>query len=404
MRHPTRETVLCAWLGATSWLPVAVAAAHGASGDINSLGSLGAGGGYTTGAINDAGTAAVGITYNNSDDYHTWMWTAAGGVVDIRAAILDGNPRGVNNAGVIAGTVSLTPTSLYNRAFRYTPGGSLEMLGMPPGSGTWADASGVGINNAGAIAGSCEVSSNNVHAMRYTPSGDVQDLGVPLGGSNSYAAGMNNTGVVLAEGPAWNGDHAFRYIDGVGMKDLGIPASFSTDDWVDILPRAISDANEVVGSYRYWDADGSTLIWRPFRYRDGIGFIELPQPVGWDSSTPHAISNGGTAVGVSYPAVAGNSAAFLWPNDTTFVNLDAWLDEVNPAAGAEWQLLDAFDISDNSVVLGEGIHALVGGGTRVEPFLLDVSALVPEPSAVVIALAGASVSVVQRRIKRTRRR
>src|SRR5262245_40813127 len=137
------------------------------------------------------------------------------------------NPRAVNSAGQVAGTV-VSP-NYDSVAFRYTgtPGGEVQKVYLGSLGGTVTDAS--AINESGQVAGTSTLPSGWRRAYRYDfqspTSGIMRDLGT-LGGLGSTAVGMNDAGsVVGSAGTADGSNHAFMYtgtpgIDGV-MHDLG---------------------------------------------------------------------------------------------------------------------------------------------------------------------------------------
>jgi probable HAF family extracellular repeat protein len=181
----------------------------------------------------------------------------------------------------------------------------------------------------------------------------MRDLGT-LGGSDSYGYDVNDSGQVAGYS-GLSGDqfaHAFRYDGAPGagglMRDLG------TLGGAESFGYAINDAGQVAG----W----SELI---------------------DNTTLHAFLYTGT------PGAGGQ-----------MIDLDVWLDANNPAEGAKWTLSQAFGLSNTGWVTGVGYYDPDGpaGVDLVErAFLLDASALVPEPAAAALALLGASSPLLLRR-------
>lgn len=129
--------------------------------------------------------------------------------------------------------------------------------------------------------------------VRYS----VTDLGT-LGGSYSYAYGINSNGQVVGDAQTSSGvQHAFLYSGGI-MTDLGtLGGSLS-------IARSINDSGQIVGV-----SDISSSAYHPFLYSGGH-MTDLNTFVG--SSEAFGINNNGQVVGEwhnNYPGVGGR--AFL---------------------------------------------------------------------------------------------
>ncbi len=101
------------------------------------------------------------------------------------------------------------------------------------------------LNDSGQVVGySNPAGSNLVHAFVYD--GSMHDLGT-LGGSNSYAQGINNHGIVVGFSDTSTGaDHAFIYDAMHGMIDLNSLIS-PASGWVLSHANGINDAGQIVG-------------------------------------------------------------------------------------------------------------------------------------------------------------
>src|ERR1700680_83879 len=93
--------------------------------------------------------------------------------------------------------------------------------------------------------GSWKLSPRNgdVHAFLWTEVGGFQDLGT-LGGTGSYAYGINKSGEVvgyslLADGTTY---HAFLWTQAVGMQDLG-----TLGDGTSSIALAVGTSGRVLG-------------------------------------------------------------------------------------------------------------------------------------------------------------
>src|SRR5690606_30623112 len=106
-----------------------------------------------------------------------------------------------------------------SRAFLYS-GGEMHDLGTLGGSHSWA----YGINNAGQVVGFAENGDGDKRAFLYTGTpgvdGSMEDLGTLPGGSVSWAYAINDAGQITGEAETENAYSAFLYTNGQ-MYDLG---------------------------------------------------------------------------------------------------------------------------------------------------------------------------------------
>ena len=110
-------------------------------------------------------------------------------------------------------------------------------LGILGGSSSWA----TGINDAGQVVGYSTTASFDYHAFVWTASGGMRDLGT-LGGAWSEATSINDAGHVTGYSYTASVDyHAFMWTPGGSMRDLG------TLGGADSLATGINDAGQVVG-------------------------------------------------------------------------------------------------------------------------------------------------------------
>ena len=125
---------------------------------------------------------------------------------------------------------ALAPAAL---AVQYT----ITDLGTLGGTQSFA----YGINNSGQVVGYSDTSSGNQHAFLYS-GGVMQDLGT-LGGTSSGANGINNSGQVVGGSfPSSGHGHAFLYSGGV-MQDLGTLSGRAGSG-----ANGINTSGQVVGS------------------------------------------------------------------------------------------------------------------------------------------------------------
>lgn len=125
--------------------------------------------------------------------------------------------------------------------------------------------------------------------------------------------------------------------------------------------------------------------------------------LGGPYSVGRAINASGQVAGNSY--MAGNTVrhAFLYSGtpgvDGQMIDLDAWLKANNPTEGAKWTLTVAHGLTDSGLITGYGDYndgpGGLSDGTRV--FILDASALVPEPGALSLLTAGSLLLLPRQR-------
>jgi probable HAF family extracellular repeat protein len=373
-------------------------------------------------SVNDAGQVAGSSNWQGSLDTHPFRYDGtpgSGGIMrDLYTFGPDSVGTAVNNAGQVAGWWNLFGVP-GRRAFRYdgTPGsdGVMHDLGTLGG----ADASAEAINNSGQVTGGSAFTPGATlesHAFRYdgTPGsgGIMRDLGT-LGGSGSRGYGINNAGQVT--GNSYLGDtsaeptHAFRYDGTPGsggvMRDLGTLGGTNS------YGVGVNDAGQVAG---FSEITGSVAR-HAFLYTGtpgAGGVIHDLGTLGGMQSQGLAINNAGQVVGWS--EITGSTVIhpFLYTGtpgvDGRMLDLDTWLDANNPAEGAKWTLFDGFpqlSISSNTGwITGLGVYDPDGPGgiaAADRAYLLDASALVPEPSsAMMLAIAGLGLLTQLRSLRR----
>jgi len=143
-----------------------------------------------------------------------------------------------------------------------------------------------------------KLASRARHRIQGTaPSPDMIDLGT-LGGSRSYATGVNDRHEVVGFSETANGVlHAFVWRHG-RLIDLGTPEEQTS------TATAINNRGVIAGEVR---ADMNSMV--PVLWRHG-GRTDLPVPVGEFGAAAQAVNDEGEVAGYSF-GPAGNSA-FLW--------------------------------------------------------------------------------------------
>jgi probable HAF family extracellular repeat protein len=137
-------------------------------------------------------------------------------------------------------------------AFRWTPGGGLEDLGLTTGTESIA----IAISADGSVVvGEARDASGFWRAFRWTASTGMVDIGT-LGGPESAAFAVNKDGTVIVGSSLTNGStgssHIFRWTTKTGMQDLltvlQTAGVHTADKWVDL--------NNMVGV----SADGTVMV------------------------------------------------------------------------------------------------------------------------------------------------
>jgi probable HAF family extracellular repeat protein len=161
---------------------------------------------------------------------------------------------------------------------------------------------------------------------------------------------------------------------------------------------AINDKGQVAGS-----SDRADLQHHAFLYNGipGAGgqMYDLGTITG-QFSRALGINNHGDIVGYGTRPVTGQGA-FLYTGtpgvDGHMIDLNAWLDANNPIDGANWLLVTATGINDSGFITGEGFYK-IGTTSVTRAYLLDASALIPEPHS--LGLLGLCAAALARRRRR----
>jgi probable HAF family extracellular repeat protein len=118
--------------------------------------------------------------------------------------------------------------------------------------------------------------------------------------------------------------------------------------------------------------------------------------LGGTQSRGNAVNRAGQVVGYVYVPGNGATHSFLYVGtpgvDGHMIDLDKWFRTVNPAAAANWSVLDdTYDLTDAGLIVGRASYYDGPGGLHDSErlFLLDASSLVPEPGAMAVLIVGA---------------
>jgi probable HAF family extracellular repeat protein len=180
--------------------------------------------------INSAGDVVGISTVAGDASYHSFLWTATGGLQDI--GTLGGDSAyavAINSSDQIIGTS--TTADGYSHNFLWSP--STGMVAF--GNGEL-----VGINSSGEVAGIAIGEDGNLHSFLWSAATGKMDLGLAKGEKSAEATALNDLGQVVgvagtSEGFVWTkakgnqpiaGTSYFRAIDNQGAA-TGYVAIFS---------------------------------------------------------------------------------------------------------------------------------------------------------------------------------
>jgi probable HAF family extracellular repeat protein len=383
--------IRCGLIGYVSALVVIVVsqATFAAPGDFIDLGTLG-GSASEAWAVNGNGVV-VGSASIAGIGVHAFKHpgTAGGVMVDLGTLGAASEARGINDAGAVVGE-SNPGQSVPVHAFKHpgTPGSSMFDLGTLGGLQSIAR----GINAGGVVVGeSHTLSANHAFIHPGTMNGTMFDLGT-LGGSNSRGFDINASGAVVGIAQILgNAERAFKHpgTPGGAMQNLGSLGGFSG-------AAAINSAGVVVG-FSYLSGSPDRHAFRHAGTADGVMEDLGTLPGGFESYATD-INDGGAMVGQSSTSSAPGGPAVLWRSDKSIVNLDAWLDLMNPIEGAKWTLYIACSINNSGMVAGIGNYRSSPGALDYSRgFLLNASSLIPEPSSLALVLIPTFASARRKR-------
>lgn len=274
----------------------------------------------------------------------------------------------INEAGQIAGYAD-SPAIGRSTAILHD-GNSMIDLGT---LGGW-DSAAYGINDTGQVTGYAQTSNGTPHAFLYS-NGEMQDLGT-LGGGGSYGQGINNLGQVVG----------YDYIQGQGggpaafLYSNGVMTHLDTLGGSGGIAYAINDIGQIAGSSRIWFGNNS----HAFLYDDGQ-MIDLGT-LGGHTSRAYALNSLGQVTGTSVTAAAGlEYHAFLY-TDGAMYDLNSLID---PQSG--WELIEATSINDRGQITGYGLFEGRPRGFLLSPNQAAAPGGVPEPATWAMLLIGFGV-------------
>jgi uncharacterized membrane protein len=331
-------------------------------------------------AISADGTTIVGISRAaTSQAIEAFVWTEDGGIEGIGALpvpdpVSTGISVSADGTVVVGGSRGVKGWE----SFRWTRTDGMVSIGDLPGGANTSE--GMGVSADGSVIVGYAGSINNegrqnshYEAYRWTSETGLTPLGsLPGQAFHSAAKAVSADGsVIVGEtigNPSGSNRQAFRWTSADGMMPLtGAPTN------------ARSEALAV-------SADGTVIVGTAnqtaFRWTASGGMQLLPIPAGFLFSSATDVSGDGRVV-VFNAWLNQQHAAFIWEEGRGVTSLSARLAELNVVS---WQMLWVQGISDDGL-------KLTGYGTnpsgRTESWVASI-AIVPEPSAISIAVAAAA--------------
>ncbi len=220
------------------------------SGKMIDLGTLPGGDAYSDAdAINSKGVI-VGESLVSNGNVHGVVWKKNGGKYHIRD--IGGLPHAlytvpyyINNENQVVGVAYFNKNETNCHGVLWSQTGRWKDLGtLPGGKNSFA----AWINDSGVIAGmATSARFPKGEAIYWDASGKIQPIGTLKGGTSSFADMITDTGEVVGHSTVKGGDnHAFLWSSTTGLKDLNdlIP---SNSGWVLNAAYSINKSGQIVG-------------------------------------------------------------------------------------------------------------------------------------------------------------
>ena len=304
---------------------------------VREMGSLGGRTVYVN-DLNDAGQVA-GTSLNDAGVENAFVWSARGGMLDLRAAPFRGRSYGwaINSRGVVTGAMGDAA-----HPFRWSVASGVEDLGVTPDIP--APASGRVLGDAGLVAGVTTIDDEVTRTFVWTRSDgliDIDTLGSVESSPVAVGAGSEVAGNRLASFDD-GGERPFLWTRATGMVDLGTGRGSTAS------VHAMTPGLHIAGSIGYPDGRQRAMSWT----RQG-GMRELGT-LGGRTSAARAVNARGQIVGFAEDRL-GAMRAFAWSAAGGMLDLNRALRHAPPGL-----VLDqALAVNDNGAIVAGSNAGLV---------------------------------------------
>lgn len=339
-----------------------------------SLGAFGTGNQSYATSINNLGEI-VGYSMVKvpgwRDETVGFLWSSNSGMIDLNSRYSVGymKPLSINDSGTIAANY-ISPTT-----FSVT-GVALPKSGTPSELGSLASSpysQAVSINNQGVIAGYSTEDTHWLNAVTWSSGTGLNRVESVASGSNysSIGVSINDHDQVVG----WSSTDNNQTMHAT-LWDKGVSTDLNTLGGSNSYAQGINNAGQIVGYSDTANYIEHAVIW------DGTSMVDLGGAYADLTSRALSINNLGDVVGWSYMP-GQSSRAVLWRNGQ-LIDLNSFLD--GQALSAGWVLTQANDINDNGSIIGNAYNTQTG---LTQAFLLAIPVVpVPEPESYAMLLVG----------------